>query len=424
MAEFIGALGDEPLDWRIKGAPVLPPGTTVAEFVKGSPGLFEAGFVPPIMVLKESAVASNVATLRDFCASVHADLAPHGKTHMSPQLAHRQIEAGAWGITVATPSQARVFRAGGVQRIFMANELVDPAGVAWVVREQDADPDFTFLTYVDSVAGVEILGRAVEAAGGDRPLDVLVEVGPPTRTGARSADEALAVARAAAAQSRLRLRGVSGYEGTIGHRHEPAEDTDPQVRSFLELLRAAGEQIAPLVSADAGFVVSAGGSVYFDVAAEILGRPWSIGRPVQLILRSGAYITHDSGGYLRQTPFGRELDGKLLAAFELWAPVVSRPEPGKAYVCAGKRDLPYDIDLPFAQAYRASDGAITPLAGVEVTAMNDQHGHLAFTGEQPFAVGDWIRFGVSHPCTTFDKWQWIPVVDDDYRVVDYIRTFF
>lgn len=413
---------DSLLDWQVKGAPVLPEGTSIADFVAGKPDVFSAGFLPPLMVLRDSALRSNLATMAEFCRSTGTELAPHGKTHMAPALAARQLAAGAWGVTVATPSQARVYRSCGVSRLFLANELVDPAAIAWVAGEVDAGLDF--LCYVDSVAGVELLAGALPT--GSRPLDVLVEIGPVgARTGVRSVEEAVTVARAAAAVPRLRVVGVSAYEGGFGHSPgAPDETAQAEVRAFLRLLRSAGEAIADFVPADVPFIASAGGSVYFDLVAEELTTGWRLDRPVTVVLRSGCYLLHDDGSYLRRTPFGRTLAGKLVPSIEVWASVLSRPESGLALVGMGRRDVSFDLDLPVARTIRHADGSTVPATGVTVTNLNDQHAYLHLDGESPLRVGDLVSFGISHPCTALDKWRFIPVVDDDYRVIEYVRTYF
>lgn len=408
------------LDWSIKGAPAIE--ETIEDLVARRPHLFDAGFLFPLLVLKDSAMRSNAMAMRAYCEQQGARLAPHGKTHMSPQLAQRQLQDGAWGITVATTSQARVYRAAGVRRILMANELVDPAGIRWVA-EQLTDPDFEFLCYVDSIAGVRLLAEGLGSGG--RALDVLVEIGPVgARTGCRTVPEAVAVAEAAAAEPSLRVRGISGYEGGFGHGDTPDNAVLDSVRSYLRFGREAGEAIAKFVPDDVEILASAGGSVYFDLVAETFGAGWNLDRPVTTVLRSGCYLVHDSGSYLRQTPFGRSIDGELLPAMHVWAMVLSQPEPGLALVGAGRRDVSFDIDLPIVESVRHRDGTVESGAGITVSALNDQHAYLRFDGESPVAVGDFVCFGISHPCTCFDKWQFIPVVDDDDHVIDYVRTYF
>jgi D-serine deaminase-like pyridoxal phosphate-dependent protein len=170
--------------------------------------------------------------------------------------------------------------------------------------------------------------------------------------------------------------------------------------------------------------VTAGGSAFFDQVVDVLGGPWPDGLPVLPVLRSGAYLTHDSGFYDRLSPLGahpRTGGPTLRPALRAWAQVCSNPEPGLAFLTAGKRDVPYDIDLPFPQLLRR-DGVTGPVEAT-VTKLNDQHAFLSFAGD--VRVGDWVGLGVSHPCTTFDKWQLLPVVGaDGETVVDLIRTYF
>ena len=59
-----------------------------------------------------------------------------------------------------------------------------------------------------------------------------------------------------------------------------------------------------------------------------------------------------------------------------------------------------------------------------VEALNDQHCHMAVPADSPLAVGDMTGFGIGHPCTTFDKWALLMVVDEEYRVTGAVRTFF
>jgi D-serine dehydratase len=109
--------------------------------------------------------------------------------------------------------------------------------------------------------------------------------------------------------------------------------------------------------------------------------------------------------------------------------VQSLPEPGLAILTAGKRDLSHDLGLPTPQAAwpRAGREGRPAPEGWAITGLNDQHAYLRLDGAgqaAPLEVGDRVVLGISHPCTTFDKWRWMPVVDDDYAVVDAIVTWF
>ncbi|MCQ4082248.1 amino acid deaminase [Streptomyces sp. RB6PN25] len=414
----LDALRAERVDFRFKGLPPDAEGLTVGELAAQRRSLFDGGFTTPVLTLSAPALDHNLAQLGAYADKHGLAFAPHGKTSMAPQLFARQLAHGAWGITAAMPSQVRAYRAHGVQRIFLANEVVDEAALRWLARELDADPGFRFICYVDSVRGVRLMDAALP-----RRLDVVVELGAPGgRTGVRDEATASEVAEAVAACDHLRLLGVAGYEGEIPQPSEPA------VRAWLERLVALARRFdaAGLLAEADEIVISAGGSAWFDTVAEVLEPVAGLSKPVLKLLRSGAYVTHDDGRYRAVTPFRDRVpgEGSLRAAFRLWAQVVSRPEPGLAVVNAGKRDVSYDMDLPEPQFVRRADGSTSAAEGMRVTKLSDQHAFVALPGDGRVEVGDWIGLGLSHPCTVFDKWQLIPLVAEDGRVTDYIRTFF
>jgi D-serine dehydratase len=345
----------------------------------------------PVLVLRDSAVAHNLALMQRWCDERGVSLAPHGKTSMAPALFRRQLEAGAWGMTAATVPQLAVMREAGARRVILANELVGAPEIAWFEREREGIEAYCL---VDSVAGV----RALDA-GVSRPLGVLIELGGP-RAGCRKLEAALAVADAVAAAPGLVLAGVEGFEGTL-----PEEEVDAFVDRLRELVEALDAR-----GAFAGveeILATAGGSAFFDHVVARL-RLSGLSRPVRVVLRSGCYLTHDDGIYAESSP----LPG-LRAALELWARVLSCPEPGLAIAGFGKREAPYDLGLPIVRRP----------AGVVVEALNDQHAYLR-DPDGALAVGDTVVCGISHPCTAFDKWPLIGVVDDDDVVIDAIRTYF
>jgi D-serine deaminase-like pyridoxal phosphate-dependent protein len=229
-----------------------------------------------------------------------------------------------------------------------------------------------------------------------------------------------------AATRTLRLVGVAGYEGEV-----PRADPE-RVRAYLRRLTALAvdfDKAGRFAGADE-IVVSAGGSAWFDAVADVFAGIPELSLPVLKLLRSGAYVSHDDGHYREITPFNRvPEEGALEPAFRLWAQIVSRPSPAQAFANAGKRDAAYDLDLPFAQVVRrngagADGGTVRPAAGITVSRLSDQHAWLDTTPEADLEVGDWIGLGLSHPCTSFDKWPLIPLAEADGTVVDYIRTFF
>ncbi|GAA3829543.1 amino acid deaminase [Streptomyces coacervatus] len=418
--EALARLAGERVDHRFKGLPPDADGLTVGELAAQRRNLFTGGFATPVLALSAERLEHNLALMETYATRHGLAFAPHGKTTMAPQLFEQQIERGAWGITLAVPHQVRVARAFGIQRVFLANEVVDPAALQWISAELDADPGFRLVCYVDSVRGVQLMDAALQ--GASRPLDVVVELaaGEGARTGVRTEAECAAVADAVAATSTLRLVGVAGYEGEV-----PQADPE-RVHAWLRRLVALAadfDKAGRFAGLDE-IVVSAGGSAWFDAVADVFAELPELSAPVLKLLRSGAYVSHDDGHYRKITPFNRvPEEGALEPAFRLWAQVVSRPSPEQAFVNAGKRDAAYDLDLPFAQVVHR-DGTERPATGISVTALSDQHAWLRTTAEADLEVGDWLGMGLSHPCTSFDKWQLIPLVEADGTVVDYIRTFF
>jgi D-serine deaminase-like pyridoxal phosphate-dependent protein len=396
----------------------------VSEFVASRPSLFDAGFSWPIATLSASAIDENVAVLAAWCEDNGVLLAPHGKTTMMPALFSRQLSAGAWAMTAATPWQVRVYRAHGVSRVLLANELVDADFIGWLAAERAADPDFEFFCYVDSVAAVELLAHAL--ATGDamttRPLGVLVEIGPMGgRTGCRTSDEVRAVAQAVQRHPALMLTGVAGWEGPFGHGRD--ETTLTEIRTFVQELADTLRELdadALLDPRSPYFVLTCGGSEYIDVVTSVLRVTPQCSRPVRSVLRSGSYITHDHGLYAGTS----SLAAQLRPAIEVWCQVLSVPEPGYALLGAGRRDVSFDAGLPIALWRRSVRGGDVVPLDARVSKVNDQHAFLDIAPSDAIEVGDLVALGISHPCTTHDKWQMMPLLDDARRVIDCVRSYF
>jgi D-serine dehydratase len=408
----------------------------------GRPNLLSGQVRLPALVLKEPALENNLAVMAAYASRHGFVLAPHGKTTMAPELFRRQLAAGAWGITVANIAQAEVAFGAGAQRVLVANEVVSRPDAFAIAEALGASATRELYCLADSVAGVRLLDEALGGAGFEGTLGVLVEVGSPGgRAGARSEAEALEVASALAQAKRLRLAGVEGYEGVL------ADDRSPEALAKVDAYLAGLRQVfARLLEAGAfakGYpvLVSAGGSKYFDRVAALLGtksqgllgtegqNPQAFGGPgsqeVLLVARSGCYLVHDHGTYAQSSPLAAGAE-RLLPALELWAEVLSTPEPGLAIVGLGKRDAPYDLGLPTPLALlREGSHQLEPLRGAELERLNDQHGYLHLgPSAPPLGPGDRVSFGISHPCTAFDKWRTVLLVGDDYEVTGEIRTFF
>lgn len=393
--------------------------------------LLEGDLLMPCAVIRTRALDANQRFMAGFLARTGALLCPHGKTTMSPELMQRQMADGAWGITAATWPQARLMHSVGIRRVLMANQLVGRAELGELSRLLHADPGFAFLSLVDSPETVAHMDALLDLPEGVR-VDVLVEVGQPgARTGARSREAALATARAVKASRMLRLAGIETYEGIL-----PGTDAEDMRRRIDALYTLTGDVARSCADEDLfaadPVILSGGGSEFFDRAAAELSAMLP-GRACRIVLRSGCYLTHDVRWLAEASAAMFARSGELLAggvrpepALEVWAAIHSRPEPGLAFANMGKRDVSFDMHLPVPQLWfrPGLHARPQPLQGVRVRELNDQHAHLILDELVDLRVGDLVGFGISHPCTTFDKWTQIPLVDEDYRVTGHIRCCF
>jgi len=414
-------IAGRPLTVLDKGIPSAPPGATIGTI--GELGWSVPDLLPPVAVLRESAIEHNIETMAGYCQQHGFELAPHAKTTMAPALVDRQLAHGAWGMTVGTAFQARVLAGLGVHRVIIAHQVHDRVGIAEVARLLVEHPDLEVHVLADSLQGVALMDAALSALEPPRPLHVLVELGMTGgRTGARTVEAALDVARAVGRAPTLRLAGVEGYEG-LAERGE-LDTTLRAVDRFLDEMVGLTEVVERERLVDGAMILSAGGSAYFDRVVDRFGM---IGPEVVRILRSGCYVTHDHSKYRRLSP----LDGRapsspsLRAALEVWCTVVSRPERDLVVVNGGRRDMSFDAGLPLAFAmWRDDAGVVEFEEWWPVERMMDQHAMIRVPAHAEVGPGDLIALGISHPCTTFDKWRVMPVVDDRHRVVDAVVTHF
>ena len=416
---------------RDKGAALS--GGTVALDQVGAQGwnLLREDLPLPLAVLKVSALRNNSRWMRSFTERHGVAIAPHGKTTMAPALFDLQLRDGAWGVTLSTPHQIAAALDFGMRRIFVANQIMGRAAIGFLFDALDRQPDLELFTLVDSVELVDQIERTMRTRACGRRLNVLVEKGfEGGRTGCRTVAEAVAVAHRIANSPVLRLAGVEGFEGII--RKSDTQATLAALRAFLGSVVDVAEQCDRAGLFDGPILLSAGGSAFFDLVVDAFGGA-SLSVETTILLRSGCYITHDSGMYTRLFAYLPERAPEVLAqggpvpALEVWAYVQSCPEPGRAIVTLGKRDASYD-DLPVPELWFRPDGGEPrpqPLGeGYSISALNDQHGYLTLPPGSPLRVGDMVSFGISHPCLTFDKWRLLQLVNDDYDIVGAVRTYF
>jgi D-serine dehydratase len=388
----------------------------------------------PLAVLSRSALDHNLAWMQAYAERKGVAFAPHGKTTMAPELFAQQLAAGAWGLTFATAYQASVGIAAGARRIIIANQVVCDADLDAFDAHLSRHADLQLWFLVDSKAQLALIADWAARRSSARVFDVLLEMGiPGQRTGCRTLEEALGLAHAIAKSSVARLGGIECYEGGVARcdSEHDAREVTALVRRVLEAACACDAQQLWSQNA-ASILLTAGGSAVFDLVVPLL-QTQGLSRPVQGVLRSGCYVTHDHGNYMRflkNVEFREGLDASLRPALTVWSMVQSVPEPGLALLTCGRRDISYDLEMPVPVrwAEAGSRAAAQAPKAWSISALNDQHAYLRWEAAAEDAVaprvGDRVELGISHPCTTFDKWRWMPVVDDAGTVVSAIHTRF
>ena len=407
-----------------KGLGAMDSPLSVPQIVEKRWNLLHEDLSLPTAVLYQDRLAHNLAWMQQFIQAYGVNLAPHGKTTMAPALFARQLQTGAWGITLATAHQSWVAYEHGVRRVLMANQLVGKQNME-IVSRLLRDQKFEFYCLVDSAQQASQLGEFFSAH--HQRLNVLIELGVDGgRAGIRNPqqlDELLAAIHQW--RDALAICGVELYEGVL------QEET--AIRTFLN---HAVELAAKLVKGHHfdrnPAILSGAGSSWYDVVAEVFSAA-DIAYPIEIVLRPGCYLTHDVGAYrkaqeqiLTRNPIAKKMHSGLLPALQLWAYVQSIPEKDMAILTLGKRDAAFDSGLPTPSVhYRPGQAAPRACPSHwELIRMMDQHAFMKISDEDEVHVGDMIGFDISHPCLTFDKWRFLPVLDSNYQVIDVVQTFF
>ncbi|SHG72106.1 amino acid deaminase [Pollutimonas bauzanensis] len=416
------------LDAGFKGFP-LAAGSCPAEDV-GRYGwnLFKDDLPYPMAVIRQAELEHNLRWMQAFTEERGIFIAPHGKTTMSPQLFRRQLALGAWGLTFATVFQVNAGLEAGARRVIIANQVVGDADLDALAHMLARDAQLRIWFLVDSIAQVELTESWALRRSSARRFDCLLEIGiEGQRTGARTPAQALALAERINGCASLVLGGLECYEGGLAHCQ--TEHDSKEVGALMARVEEIARECDRRGLFEGGqIIISAGGSAVFDLV--VPGLKLALSKTVEGILRSGCYITQDHDFYsrmLRNVEQRQGLKDSLLPALEVWTMVQSVPEPGLAILTCGKRDVSYDLSLPVV-THHAPKGSLerqAAPAGWRIAALNDQHAYLRFAdGAAPPEVGDRVVLGISHPCTTFDKWTWLPIISETGVVVSAVSTRF
>lgn len=420
---------DFSLHTGLKGFPTLHPDVPLDAVGQQGWHVLGAELPLPLATLRRSALTHNMAWMQAWANRKGVALAPHGKTTLSPQLMREQVRAGAWGLTFANVHQLQWGLETGAQRFIIANQVLTDADLRSldVIFTQHPGVEVYFL--VDSLAQWRAIEAWAQRTACTRVWQVLVEMGTDGfRTGCRNPAQALELAQTIADSPVGYLAGVECYEGGLA-----SAQSDPSPEAITALVRCVHQAVQAIDEAGLWggkqVLLSAGGSAIFDLILPVISG-LTLTRTVLGVLRSGCYVTHDHGHYAQYLTrvLAREgLSEGLKPALQVWAMVQSVPEPGLVILNAGRRDLSFDQQMPMPLLWVQAghrDVSHVP-SGWKVNALSDQHAHMhvPLDGPQP-SVGDKVALGISHPCTTFDKWAWMAILDDEGAVTGAITTGF
>jgi len=421
------------LDDRIRGVPPGASAFPASEIAARNWRPADGTMSLPVLTLDESAFLHNRDLMFAFTRAAGAEIAPHAKTPMAPDLARSLIEGGSWGATVADIRQAAVMLRAGISRLILANEVGGSGGARRLAALLSNWPDAEFYVFADSISAAEALAAAWRESANAPPLRVLVEIGA-GRAGARTREQAIAVAKSVhQSEGRLRLAGVGTYEGTATK--ETPEATEAAIDGLLKLAAKLLAEVRALAGSGP-LLLSAGGSVFFDKVVAALKPEVDADRNATLVIRSGAIFFHDHGVYDRGLAAldarhgfaigGEEQEARraFKPALRVWAEVLSRPEPDLAICGMGKRDASFDEGLPTPLKVHRNGAALPAAPKGRVVKLNDQHAFIALKEGDDFAVGDVVEFGISHPCTCLDRYRFIFGLDERGFVRNAFPTFF
>jgi 3-hydroxy-D-aspartate aldolase len=352
----------------------------------------------PALILDLDLFEANIAKMANHAKASKIALRPHGKTHKCPEIAQRQIKAGAIGLCVATIREADAMAAAGVKGLLITSELVGKAKIERLVKLTRKAPDT--MSVVDNPAHAQQLSDAAVAA--KLNLNLMLDVDPAgRRTGVPAGDDAVALAEKIVKLPNLKLRGIHGYSGSSAHVSGFEERKNHSTKFMTPVL----ETFTRLEKMGLPVEIMSGGSTgtyNIDTGLELMTE-----------LQVGSYVFMDVEY--------RAIGGKSGAVYDDFAPsltvmatVISRSYPDRATTDAG------------IKAFATDRVKLTPeikgVSGVTMGFGGDEHGILTLNNpERDFKIGDRVEFIVPHCDPNVNLYDRIYCVRGE-NVVDVWRT--
>jgi D-serine deaminase-like pyridoxal phosphate-dependent protein len=333
----------------------------------------------PCLLLDVGKLDRNIAKMSTFFADAPASMRPHTKTHKSAFIAHKQIRAGAIGITCGKIEEAKAFAYAGIDDLLIANQIVDPTKIEELIGLSKL---VTVITCVDDIANAQLLSEM--ALKGNVVLDVLLEVDVGfSRCGTLPGEPSLELVRKLLDLKGLNFRGVMGYEGALSQMGFDARKEECRVRhsrliQTVNLLRDSGIEVE---------IVSGGGSNNHEISAFF---------PGMTEVQVGSYCTMDRLNTDEGIPFEE--------AVTVLTTVISRPTPNRVITDAGKKAISLDKGLP----------TIEGRPDIVPEPFNEEHGKFVITeGGQYVAVGERLEMTPTHGCTTIPFYRNYVLIKDE-----------
>jgi D-serine deaminase-like pyridoxal phosphate-dependent protein len=343
----------------------------VGEIAKGS--VTKTDLPTPALLVDLDLLEANIATMADHCHRSGCQIRPHAKTHKCPEIARRQIEAGARGISTATVAEAEAMVAAGIRGVLLTSPIADPGKVGRMVELARSGGEV--LLAVGHSFQIGLLAEAAQAAR--VKIDVLVDLDVGDhRFGISPGPPALDLAREIGRHPSLRIRGVQAYLGLAAH----VSGFEARRRTSLEAMGRAVETLELLNRSgfDAAFL-SGGSTGTYNIDS---------GLPVEVELQSGSYVFMD-GEY---RAIGGQDGGSAYNDFQrsltVLTTVVSAPHPGRVSVDAGVKS--FATETEFRPEAKDRPGLVYEFSGDEFGRLTTDPG-----GELP-AIGERLEFYVPH----------------------------
>ena len=333
-------------------------------------GMHKTELDTPVLLIDLDKMEANIAAMANYFSTVNADLRPHVKTHKTPIIAHKQIAAGAIGVTCAKLGEAEAVIHAGIRDVLIANQIVGPQKIARLINLAKHSE---IMIAVDNAKNVQAISEAAAAKGATVRMLIEVNIGM-DRCGVEPGEPALELAAQIQRSPNLIFEGLMGYEGhTVAKPNRSERDT--ATREAMQRLVDAKNHLEKHGVEVA--IMSGGGTGTFNITGSI---------PEMTEVQAGSYVLMDST-YRNVEGIGDHFD----CALSVLATVVSRPNPNRMIVDTGLKVLAKEFGIPQPVG----------INGVEMTGLSEEHGKMQVSDASvSLKPGDKLEILPTHCCTT------------------------